>query len=647
MPDTKQVFQWRKEGKLDEAISLARQLFARAPSDPWVIKAYGWTLHDCLKAANGPTAAETMRGLFAEFEKMQIPEDDELLLKFRDSWRAKIPAANNEVPLSELLDRAKQASEAGNRQEALQICRKALKLYPNATQASMSLGWEIQRALKDAVSEEAIDGQVVQRLLQEYALIPHLKKPDNLHSLILARAAHAATKDRFPAFIKFFKSWDPKNLQPDDFQRFTPEGSDRSFDSRVEQVIRAIHKTADAESDKENIAWAADFVGQHYEKFPDQKWFPYYYGQLLVKTGNLHHARDLIIPIVRRKRKDFWSWHTLAGTFGPGETDKRLACLCKSLLCHAQEEKFLVNVHAELGEMLASQGNYGSAKYEIARSIEIREAQKPKPWKIPQKLRELRASGWYTQAEAPKGNKELYEHHAPSAEALIFEGLPELKAILMHQIPPSDDKPGLSFVAYLVNDKQEEARVKTKHFDCLRDTKTGSPLTLQIDDSTESPMVVSIRLRPGAAWDLLPDYIGIVRQVNMEKGVTAVVLGKDEFCLFHHDRFPDAAQLEAGNIVAVKLRRDAQHDKTIPLAFIATDREPPAEICRRYSGAFEAILDKPFGFVNAGNIRVFVPPDLVEKKAVSGGAAVHGIAILELDKVKNRYGWRAVTISKA
>lgn len=647
MPDTKQVFQWRKEGKLDEAIALARQLFAGAPHDPWVIKAYGWTLHDCLKAAKGPTAAEAMRGLFAEFEKMQIPEDDELLLKFRESWRAKIPAGANAVPLATLLQQAKQASEAGNRQEALRLCREALRLYPNAQQASMSLGWEIQRVLKDLVSEETIDGQAVQKLLHEYGLIPHVEKPSNLHALILTRAAQAATKEKLPNFIRFFKWWDPAHLQPDDFERFTPEGGDKSFDSRVEQVIRAIHKTVDTETDKENIAWAAAFVGQHYEKFPEQEWFPYYYGQLLVKTGDLEHARQLIVAIVRRKRNDFWSWHTLAGTFGPTETEKMLACLCKSLLCHAQEEKFLVNVHAELGQLLAARGIYDAAKYEIVRSTAIREAQKPKPWKIPQRLRDLQSAEWYAQTAATKSNKAFYEQHAPAAEALIFEGLPELKAILMHQIPPSEDRPGLSFVAYHIDGKTEEAKVKTKHFDRLRDATPGCPLTVQIDDSADPPLVVAIRPRAGSAWDLLPDKIGVVRQVNMDKGVTAVILAKDDFCLFHHDRFPTAAALRAGDAVAVKLRKDIKHDKTIPLAFAATDKDPPSDIFRRYNGTFDPIPDKPFGFVNAGSIRIFVPPDLVDRTVTDGGTAVRGAAILELDKVKNRYGWRAVTIEKA
>ena len=133
----------------------------------------------------------------------------------------------------------------------------------------------------------------------------------------------------------------------------------------------------------------------------------------------------------------------------------------------------------------------------------------------------------------------------------------------------------------------------------------------------------------------------------MEKGVTAVVLAKDDFCLFYHDRFPTAAALRAGDAVAVKLRKDTKHDKTIPLAFAATEKDPSSEIFRRYNGTFDQIPDKPFGFVNAGSIRIFVPPDLIDRTMTDGGTAVRGAAILELDKVKNRYGWRAVTIEKA
>lgn len=140
MPDTQQIFKLRKEGKLEEALAQSRQLFAEKPLDPWLIRAYGWTLHDMLKTTQGPNAAETVRGLVAEFEALQIPKEEDRLTDAREFWRAKVPRADGVASLAALLESAKQASDAGNRREALSKFREALQAYPDAKQASMSLG---------------------------------------------------------------------------------------------------------------------------------------------------------------------------------------------------------------------------------------------------------------------------------------------------------------------------------------------------------------------------------------------------------------------------------------------------------------------------------------------------------------------------
>jgi hypothetical protein len=407
--------------------------------------------------------------------------------------------------------------------------------------------------------------------------------------------------EKLPNFIKFLRWWDPANLQASDFEKFTPEGGDKQFDSRVEHVIRAIHKTADTDPDKANIKWAADFVGEYLEKCPDNEWFPYYYGQLLVKTGDLEHAREMILPIVRQKQEEFWAWHSLAATFPDSETEKRLACLCKSLECYAKDESFLVNVHTELGHLLVQQSNYPAAKFEIAKAIAIRQS---KNWKISQSLLDLQASAWFAQTQANDSNASLYKQHSPEAEKILFSGLPRLSGLLMHQLPQTDEKPGLCFIGYAKDRKLHEVSVKTKHFDWLRDAKSGTPLVVQLDDSTDPAVVVMIEPRPGTPWDILPDYIGIVRHVNTEKSVTSVVFGKEEFCLFHHDRFPEAAALLPGQFVAAKLRRDVKHDKVVPLACSVTDKAPSTDFCRTFQGLLERNPDRPFGFVNH---EVFVP----------------------------------------
>ena len=197
MPDSRDVFRLRKEGKPREALEIARQVFAQTPSDSWTIKAYGWSLHDCLKLAQDAHDTAELRRLYQEFSRIEIPAEDDVLLGARGNWQAKIPPEGGGQSLADMLQQAKDASGQGNRQEALSICRGAVKKVPDAPQASLSLGWEIQRALGDLVGQEDVDGQAVRQLLQEYGRLQHIEKPSNLHSLILLRAAQAAEKGKF------------------------------------------------------------------------------------------------------------------------------------------------------------------------------------------------------------------------------------------------------------------------------------------------------------------------------------------------------------------------------------------------------------------------------------------------------------------
>lgn len=61
MSDSKAVFTLRKEGRLDEALAMAREGYAANANDIWMQRAYGWVLYDLIKHA------------VQEFEDKQIP----------------------------------------------------------------------------------------------------------------------------------------------------------------------------------------------------------------------------------------------------------------------------------------------------------------------------------------------------------------------------------------------------------------------------------------------------------------------------------------------------------------------------------------------------------------------------------------------
>jgi len=640
MPDSRDVFSLRKEGKPREALELARQVFAQTPSDSWTIKAYGWSLHDCLKLAQDAHDAAELRSLYQEFSRIEIPAEDDILLGARENWKARIPPEGGGQSLADMLKQAKDASGKGNRQEALNICRNAVKKFPDAPQARLSLGWEIQRALGDLVGQEDVDGQAVRRLLQEYGRLQHIEKPGNLHSLILLRAAQAAQKGKFSTFIGFLRWWDTSNLQPDDFERFTPDDADRSFDSRVEHVIKGIHKSASAEHNSENIRWAAEFVGQHYETFPEQEWFPYYYGQLLVQTGDLENARELILPLVRKKRSESWAWRTLGETFPDGEEDKRLACLCRAALCKTQNEGFVWRRHFFLGKLLLSMGHIPEAKYETAKAIAIRKAE---GWSVPGDLAEMEAAQWYQEAEPPQNNSALYRKHAPLADEIIYTDLPDLDAVVVHQLERRDDRPGRTFIGYLDGNTFREIGVKTKQFDCLKQAEVGVAVSLRIDSSGNHPFVVSVKKRAAESWDIIEPQIGVVKHINRDKGVTSVALGRDAFCLFHHDRFPAIRSVELGTVVAVKTRHDAKRDILRALSFAATDQDPPASFCKQFAGRLSVNDGGRFGFVDHD---IYVPGELIDPNGLTDNDLIKGLALMDFNKRRNQYGWRAVKAAR-
>ncbi len=640
MPDSRDVFRLRKEGRFGEALDTARQIFPQTPTDPWVIKAYGWSLHDCLKLARDANDVPQIRELAQEFASIEIPADDEVLIGARENWRSHIPPEDGGPALADLLQEAKHFSDEGSRHDALKLLRDAVKQFPESQQASTSLGWEIQRSLGELVAQDDFDGQSVRSLLLEYSRLLHLKKPDNLHSLMLRRATRAAEKGKFGAFIRFFRWWGPENLQPDDFQRFAPQDADRTFDSLIEHVIKSIHKTTKSEEDREVIKWAAEFMGAHYASFPEQDWFPYYYGQILVRSGDLEHARALVLPIVRAKRSEFWAWHSLSATFGAEQTESIRSCLCRALQCSVQDKSFLVNVHFELAQIFVSLGQFPEAKYEAERAVEIRST---KNWELPQPLLNMQAASWYQDAVTPASNDGVYNQYGPSAEQILYEALPSLQSVVVNQIPSSKERLGLTFIGYVCGGKLLETGVKSKQFECLESVSAGQAIFVRIDDSGPRPVVVSVERREAEPWDIIDPKIGVVQHVNRDKGVTTVVLGRDVFCLFHHDRFPQMRTIGPGVVVAVKSRLDEKRNMLRALSYSVTDETPPSSFCKHFVGRLTVNDSGRFGFVNHD---VYIPGHLIEKVKLASGDSIHGTAILELNKPKNEYGWRALAVEK-
>ncbi len=640
MSSSKEVFKLRKEGKFPEALAMARECMAKAPDDPWNIRAFGWSLHDHLKLlADDASAHKQMVALFAELDALQIPADDTLLTGQRETWRRQMPADDGQPSAFTLNRQAWIASRRGDHAHALAVYREALRRFPEDTQLARGLGWEILHHLKELLNTPNPTEQAVRNLLVEYHGLPSHERPSQLHSMILFRAAQAAEKGLFPSFIKFFRWWDPANLREEDFNAYRPDEK-REFPGCVAHVIRAINQTAKKLNDPALVGWAAEFVGNHLERFPDEEWFPYYYGKLLARSGHPQEARNKIMPIVRRKKNEFWAWDCLADTCRSGEIDLRIACLCRALQCSIKDDSFRVRVRADLGLLLAQQGLFPEARYEVAAALEIR---KSKQWPVPASIRVCTQQPWFLDASAIESNEMLYAKYAPLAESLVMDSLPETDAVLSGYSPETDQRPASHLVAFRENDQIREIWVKSRRFPQLEEMNPGAPLAIRLELDAQRPLILTIRERSGEPWDVFPRRIGVLSQDNPSKRVRVATLSRDDVYILPYDRFQSLAGIPVGSSIAVAFRRDTRHERDVPVHIGITAEKPSRSFCMTYTGTFEQRVGNLFGFVQPTSI--YCAPHLVAESGAATGDKVEGVAVMEKNPKKNIYSWRAITLA--
>ncbi|EFI34787.1 hypothetical protein Dthio_PD2164 [Desulfonatronospira thiodismutans ASO3-1] len=535
--------------------------------------------------------------------------------------------------INQLLERAKAASGQDDREKALSLYRQAVKAAPNLVMARTGLAWEIVKSLKEQKNNDFPNPQHFLDLLREYACIHDIKKPGRLHSQFLRWAANAAAKEKISNFISILRWWDPANFRLEDFERFRPDGGDRSFDSLVELAIRGIAKNIKKENDQYHLDWATEFVGQHYDKYPHQEWFPHYYSKLLIKTGRMAQARELLLPLVRKKQNEFWSWTHLAQTY-PGDNDTRLSCLCRALLCPAKEEKYRVKVHEELAEILVEKEKLPEARYEIEQAINIQESNE---WKVSAKMQLFRSSPWFSQVQVLNSNRQLYQDHSSLAEEIVFHGLPVHPAIVIKHLPEKDKRPGLTFMGFTREGSLEQVLIKTKKFPVLNNMPPGTPLSLSLELSGQEPVVINLEPREGESWDIIEPRPGVVKNINTGKGITFVALSSDEFCPVYHDSLPEIRSFEPGD--GLNIRTVSEKDMKQRVVWIGKKEELPS-FARRFSGSLNLKGWADFGFVD----EVYIPRELVGRWELKNKDELQGVALMEYNPKKEQYGWRAVSL---
>lgn len=584
---SKEVFELRRLGRIEEALAMGRKDYAENPGDAWGVKALAWALHSAIKAA---TDGEEKNVLMREFLDLPIGGDDEILSKTREYIQQMA------LPFSAELHAAKELSQGGDLAGALAKLRGLEKGYPGQEPIQVALAWELTKAIQHGLKEEHSKGEELWHFVHEYGRLDRVPRPSDVHSRMLQSAAKIARLSANVKFCEFLKWWNPDaNLREEDFAG-NPKKEGGHFDGTVEMAIAAVAKTIASCQQEDARIDACGFVEKHAQRYPEQKWFAYYRATCLLAVGRQEEARTLMMATVRAKMTEFWAWEKLGLCFPEG-SDERLQCLGRAATCPASGPEFMVGVYEELARQLLAKGHAGEARHVLERDRDIR-AQKN--WAIKGELARMLES---TDGVAAVDPAPMLKKLAAQADDVLLSDMPWRRGVVARlnvEFKRDDGNPAhYHFVTI------EPCETFSAPFDCrvpakkafrlLEKLSPGAPLEARIDFACERPRVLALQPREGGEpWDVCEKSGGIVERVNAAKGAVAVLLGTGRTGLLYVDKCPVARTLREGDFLECRWN---EFNGKLRLLSAKPAGPQTSEWWKEFSGEYEPRGNGPGGHV--------------------------------------------------
>ena len=717
------VFALRKKGLINEAYSLAVELIEEAPNDEWTIKAYAWCIYDLVKGAVNKSDYITAKQYIVQLDKITIDESDDVFFKAIEHVK------NLAIPERKVIFQAKEQSKNGNHKEALILFKQAMQQFPNDIDLNTQFAWELWKEGKIIFETENVNVLHAKRLLADYIKLQN-ERPSQLHTLFLRFADKIIDKDDFN-LIAFLKLWDLSKLREEDFKPYFKD--EKTYPSIAEKVIQHAAKVILDKKLSDDAEYFLHFLEVGIKKFPENIWLPYYKAKILLLLNRNNEAIEFLIPVVKQKIGEYWTWNLLAELLAQTDMNIALSSYCKCLLCKA-DEKFLANIRTKFAEILILKGFLIEAKVEIQKVLKTKEEG---GIKISERLNTLKQTDWFINAPEKKNNNDFYNVQKQLSEEFIFYSLPWYNACLgsSFTITEKPDKPRRkifinlpgeiievhisdrkfntsrnfkegdsikvkgeydkekAFQAYLLekrpasesfdlfewhngnvvhiikNEKSKASAFRVSFpvngilkegiIDLNSLTKTmvlkeGQPVSVKYYQKMVTTnhfsfpaekyarmTILSIQERPnGTLWDSFPEYVGVIDHINYEKGIAHLIINKQIDGVIKINQLIKVPKI--GDRVLTKLKKVTKEDRTTyytTLSCELTERDTSEKITHNFSGKIE--ISRGFGFASD----VFIDSSLIEKYEIEDGEQVRGAAILNYNKKKGSWGWKAISIS--
>ena len=436
--------------------------------------------------------------------------------------------------------------------------------------------------------------------------------------------------------LAFSRQWNFKYLRPEDFERYRAEDG-KEYPSLAEKVIQHAGKEAAASEHVEEQAYMLPFIDLAIERFPDNVFLKLNKAKVLLALGRHHEALAFGIAVTKAKSNDYWAWGLLGEIVSQRDPDASLGCYCKALTCPA-EDKFTGKIRLEVAKRMLEANDYAGAKHEVEAIVRAKEQE---GYKIPDAVTSIAAQDWFAGVQAKASNRDYYRLHAKAAEALLFNDLPWIDACLGETfvVPGRENKPKRKVFLKTGSIPSEVSIAESKVARMSLAAGDAVRVKGEFDENQRFNLFVLERRAGAIAWDIAPEILGVVNQVNEDKQVIRYIVSREINGEIPMSVLPCA--FAEGDAIEVQLvRYVSKRGPQYRVLAAKASEKVPGDLLRK--DFIEVVrVSNGMGFTPS---EIFIPPPLVERCEIADGQEVSGTAVQVFNMKRACWGWKAVSI---
>lgn len=626
----------RKSGRLEEALQLASEQAAAPGADDWDIADLAWCLIDLVKRHARDHDQALFRDYLSQLVKLQVPADNELLVKQRERALALADSDRREVMVVRRLGRD------GRHVEAVRAFASLFAQGVLTTDDKVAYGWELFRASqavfgatsRTEMSPSAIDA--IKRYLNAYLKL-RIAEPGLLHTCMLQQAERLARGDHLK-LVAFSRLWDLSLFRSEDFYESRHDDG-KVFPPLFETVIQRASKEAVNGKSLAEMRYIRPYLEDALKRFPENVWLKLNMVKLLRSLEHTDEALQLATEFARSKAGEYWTWELI----GDLENDPamRLSCYAKALMC-SDDDTFITKVRLKFATLIAAD-HPGQAKAEVERVVEHYRCEGKR---IPANAERLMQAPWFIAAAAAVAGRPFYDRFKTQAEELLFAHLPWIDASVgdEFEIKGQDRQKNRTRRRLYVRATPLplEISMSASHPD-VRQFQLGAPIKMQMETSSSEPWKTTVHRiharHDGSQDDIVAETLGVIDHINFAKGLFHFVVAKGIDGMLPLAQF--AGRAEVGQAVEVRMVRyhGRKGARTRTLSAVPSVRTMAPDVMKSFTDNVE--VRNGLGFTSMG---IFIPPDIVAGAAIADGTMVDGVAVINFDKKRCVWGWKAIHV---